>query len=76
MSGAVAAGKGLGGDHSMYKAAKAMAHLKEEIYLPISENQKVYEAPYTEYVLLHDYFGRGANDLMKRLKAIKADARR
>ena len=60
----------------MYKAAKAMAHLKEEIYLPISENQKVYEAPYTEYVLLHDYFGRGANDLMKHLKAIKADARR
>jgi len=26
-------------------------------------------------VTLHDYFGRGANDVMKRLKAIRAKAR-
>ena len=24
---------------------------------------------------LHDYFGRGANDVMKRLKALKAEVR-
>jgi hypothetical protein len=24
---------------------------------------------------LHDYFGRGANDVMKRLKALKAEIR-
>ena len=52
-----------------------MAHLKEEKYTPDPENQKVYEKLYAEYVLLHDYFGRGSNDVMKRLKAIKSEAR-
>jgi len=76
MFGAVAAGKGLGGYDSIYEAAKAMAHLKDEMYVPNPENQEVYEKLYAEYVILHDYFGRGANDVMKRLKTIKADARK
>ncbi|HET7144058.1 MAG TPA: ribulokinase [Anaerolineales bacterium] len=76
MFGAVAAGKSLGGYDSIYDAAKVMAHLKDEVYLPIPENQKIYEKLYAEYVILHDYFGRGANDVMKRLKNIKADARK
>ncbi len=48
-----------------------MAHLKDETYVPIPENQKVYESLYAEYVTLHDYFGRGGNDVMKRLKEIR-----
>jgi L-ribulokinase len=75
MFGAVAAGKGLGGYDSIYDAAKVMAHLKDEVYLPNSENQKMYEKLYAEYVILHDYFGRGANDVMKRLKNIKLESR-
>lgn len=75
MFGAVAAGKGLGGYDSIYDAAKVMAHLKDEVYLPNPENQKAYEKLYAEYVILHDYFGRGANDVMKRLKAIKLAGR-
>lgn len=27
-----------------------------------------------EYQLLHDYFGRGANDVMKRLKTLRKEA--
>jgi len=50
--------------------------LRDESYHPIPENQAVYDRLYAEYVLLHDYFGRGANDVMKRLKQIKALARR
>jgi L-ribulokinase len=73
MFGAVAAGKGY---DSIYAAAKLMAHLKNEVYLPNAENQKIYEKIYAEYVILHDYFGRGANDVMKRLKNIKAEARK
>ena len=76
MFGAVAAGKSLGGYDSIYDAAKVMAHLKDEVYLPNAENQKMYEKIYAEYVILHDYFGRGANDVMKRLKNIKAEARK
>jgi L-ribulokinase len=76
MFGAVAAGKGLGGYDSINEAAKVMAHLKDEMYVPNPKNQEVYEKLYAEYVVLHDYFGRGANNVMKRLKAIKADARK
>ena len=73
MFGAVAAGKAKGGYDSIYDAAQTMAALQEVRYLPIKENQMVYEKLYSEYILLHDYFGRGANDVMKRLKAIKAE---
>lgn len=72
MFGAVAAGASAGGYDSIYEAAKSMAALKDVVYRPIPENQAVYEKLYAEYVLLHDYFGRGSNDVMKRLKAIKA----
>lgn len=75
MFGAVAAGNSHGGYHSIYDAARVMAHLKEDKYTPDLENQKIYEKLYAEYVLLHDYFGRGSNDVMKRLKAIKSEAR-
>ena len=76
MFGAVAAGKGLGGYDSINEAAKVMAHLKDEMYVPNPKNQEVYEKLYAEYVVLHDYFGRGANDVMKHLKAIKAAVRK
>jgi L-ribulokinase len=42
---------------------------------PIEENSQVYDKLYEEYSILHDYFGRGANDVMKRLKEIKKQAR-
>jgi L-ribulokinase len=75
MFGAVAAGKGLGGYDSIYDAARVMAHLNDEVYTANPENQKAYEKLYAEYVLLHDYFGRGTNDVMKRLKNIKLESR-
>ena len=68
MFGAVAAGKGLGGYDSIYDAAKVMAHLKDEVYVPIRKIKKYMKSYMLEYVILHDYFGRGANDVMKRLK--------
>ena len=76
MFGAVAAGKGLGGYDSINEAAKVMAHLKDEMYVPNPKNQEVYEKLYAEYVVLHDYFGRGPNHVMKRLKALKAAVRK
>jgi len=75
MFGAVAAGKSLGGYDSIYDAVRVMAHLKDEVYVPDPEAQKIYEKLYAEYVILHDYFGRSANDVMKRLKKIKAETR-
>jgi L-ribulokinase len=75
MFGAVAAGKSAGGYDSIYDAAQTMAHLKEETFKPISENQEVYERLFAEYLRLHDYFGRGENNVMKTLKKIKAEVK-
>jgi L-ribulokinase len=72
MFGAVAAGRAAGGYDSIFEAAQYMAGLKDKVYTPIAEHKAVYDEIYAEYVLLHDYFGRGENDVMKRLKALKA----
>lgn len=73
MFGAVAAGKTEGGYDTIYEASKAMAHLRDEVYIPNLAYKEVYDHLYSEYLRLHDYFGRGGNDVMKRLKMIKAN---
>ncbi|MGY0691440.1 ribulokinase [Virgibacillus sp. FSP13] len=71
MFGAVAAGAANGGYDTILDATKKMARIKDEIIKPIPENVAIYEKLYQEYSTLHDYFGRGENDVMKRLRAIK-----
>ena len=73
MHAAVAAGAAAGGYDTIADAAEKMAHLQDVVYRPIPENQAIYDRLYAEYITLHDYFGRGANDVMKRLKALKAE---
>ena len=70
---AVAAGSGAGGYDTVQDAAMAMGKLKDVVYLPDPESAAVYDRLYAEYQLLHDYFGRGENDVMKRLKALKKE---
>ena len=48
-------------------ATTAMGTPMAKTYTPNPENQKAYEKLYAEYVTLHDYFGRGGNDVMHRL---------
>lgn len=76
MFGAVAAGAERGGYATITEAATKMGRVKEKTYLAIPENVEVYEALFAEYTKLYDYFGRGENDVMKRLKKIKAEASR
>lgn len=74
MFGAVAAGSAKGGYDSIVDAAKKMARVREETFKPNAEHVAVYNRLYEEYVALHDYYGRGTNEVMKRLKEIKAKA--
>jgi L-ribulokinase len=75
MHGAVAAGRDAGGYDTIFEACKRMARLRDEAYAPIPEHSRVYDQLYAEYLTLHDYFGRGANNVMKRLKDLKARVR-
>ena len=65
-----------GGYDTIFEAAKAMGRVEERTYRPNPENAAAYDRLYREYKILHDHFGRGGNDVMKRLKKIKAEARR
>ena len=46
------------------------------VYQPDPDDAAAYDALYAEYLLLHDYFGRGANDVMHRLQGPPPRGRR
>jgi len=69
--GAVVAGKKDGGYGSVAEAARKMGRLKPKSYKPDKANHKIYKQLYAEYERLHDYFGRGENPVMKKLKEIR-----
>jgi L-ribulokinase len=71
MHGAVAAGRAAGGWNSIFEAAEHMARVQKRTYKPRSERHQIYQRIFREYQSLHDYFGRGTNDVMKRMKALQ-----
>ncbi len=56
------------------EAAEAMGKSNRGVYQPNESASKEYDKLYFEYEILHDYFGRGVNDVMKRLKKIRREA--
>jgi L-ribulokinase len=52
-------------------AAAAMGGKRVAAYLPDPASADVYDRLYAEYLLLHDYFGRGGNDVMHRLRGVR-----
>lgn len=70
--GAVAAGSSGGGYDTVEDAVARMARVQKKAYEPNEEYHRIYSELFREYGILHDYFGRGVNDAMKRLKKIKA----
>lgn len=50
----------------LFSAIRAMGQPVERIYYP-GENKEKYENLFQEFMQLHDYFGRGGNDVMHRL---------
>ncbi len=74
MFGAVAAGEKHGGYDTIFAAAAKMTRIKQ-VYKPKPDHVARYAKLYAEYKTLHDYFGRGANNVMKRLKELKQTAK-
>jgi len=73
MHGAVAAGRAGGGYDTIAEAAGHMAQVQKLTYRPQADNHTIYDRLFKEYQTLHDYFGRGANDVMKRLKSLRRE---
>jgi L-ribulokinase len=59
----------------IYAASDALASKVCRTYEPNEENSAIYDRLYAEYLTLHDYFGRGENNVMKRLRALAAEVK-
>ncbi|MGN9812856.1 ribulokinase [Micromonospora sp. BQ11] len=55
-------------------ASAAMGRVLRHVYRPDPDRQVAYDELYREYRLLHDHFGRGANEVMHRLRALRRQA--
>ena len=66
--GAVAAGSACGGSDDVASAASHMGGTSDVEYHPIPENVAAYQALYEEFLTLHDYFGCGENNILKKLR--------
>jgi len=72
MYGAVAAGAAAGGYDSIEDAAAAMVRPGVRTYRPDPSATAIYDDLFRDYLTLHDHFGRGGNDVMRRLRALRA----
>ena len=59
---------------NVHTAAAAMGKKIPNAYTPNEEASAQYDKLFAEYTLLHDYFGRGGNKVMDRLKDITRQA--
>lgn len=71
MFAAIAAGSARGGYDDLGEAIRRMNCLSDVHYTPNAENAALYDALYSEYLRLHDYFGRGENGVMHLLRSLR-----
>jgi L-ribulokinase len=76
LGSAIHAAVAAGAYADVHAAAQVMGRSERGVYQPMPANVEAYDALFAEYTLLHDHFGRGANDVMHRLRAIRRDATR
>ena len=69
----VAAGEAAGGHDKLSDACAAMSDPCPRVFKPDPRAHEVYDKLYSEYLTLVDYFGRGVNDIMKRLRKLSSE---
>jgi L-ribulokinase len=74
LGSAIHAATAAGAHPDVRAAAEAMGRVERAAYTPDEERAGAYDRLYAEYRELHDYFGRGGNDVMHRLAALKREA--
>ncbi|SCL44563.1 L-ribulokinase [Micromonospora citrea] len=71
LGSAIHAAVAAGAYPSIHEASAAMGRVHEAVHRPDPDNVRAYDAHYAEYRALHDHFGRGGDDVMLRLRAIR-----
>ena len=70
--GAAAAGRAAGGYDDLHLAVARMGGVKDRVYRPDPQAYETYTRLFAEWTRLHDYFGRGENNVLKTLRALRA----
>jgi len=71
LGSAIHAAVAAGAYPDIHAASAAMGAVDRDVYRPDPARATAYDELYAEYLLLHDHFGRGGNEVMRRLKAIR-----
>jgi L-ribulokinase len=71
LGSAIHAAAAAGAYPDVRSAAAAMGRKQTAVYAPDPDAAAVYDELFAEYTKLHDYFGRGANKVMRNLRAIQ-----
>ncbi|WP_433385739.1 ribulokinase [Micromonospora sp. KLBMP9576] len=71
LGSAIHAAVAAGAYPSIHEASRAMGRVHEAVHRPDPDRARAYDALYAEYRTLHDHFGRGGDDVMLRLRAIR-----
>jgi L-ribulokinase len=74
LGSAIHAAVAAGAYPDVHAASASMGRKRAAAYTPNERRAAAYDALYAEYALLHDYFGRGGNDVMHRLRALRRKA--
>lgn len=74
LGSAIHAAVAAGAYPDIHAASAAMGGIQRDAHLPDPERAAAYDAVYAEYRTLHDYFGRGSNEVMRRLRSIRRAA--
>jgi L-ribulokinase len=67
--GSVAAGTAAGGYDDLAEAVARMGGVKERTYTPDPDAHARYSQLFAEWTRLHDFFGRGEDNLLKKLRS-------
>lgn len=69
LGAAIHAAVAAGAYPDIHAAADVMGRKQEAVYSPDPVRAAAYDELYDDYLSLHDYFGRGGNEVMHRMKA-------
>ncbi|PKQ27053.1 MAG: ribulokinase [Actinobacteria bacterium HGW-Actinobacteria-4] len=74
LGSAIHAAVAAGAYPDVHAAGEVMGKVERNAYTPGKEAADAYDDLYAEYTQLHDYFGRGADLMMRRLKERRKEA--
>ena len=72
LGSAIHAAVAAGAHPDIRSASAAMGRLDRHVYTPDPARAAAYDRLYAEYLTLHDFFGRGGNSVMHRLRSLRS----